>query len=248
MEHFKSQFSKRINARDKSCCVTGNDAEECDACHLIPDVVCKELDSVYRYDPHNGILLTKSLHNLFDKFLWTFDIFDVKQDANGYCHFKILTPNIHRKLMINSYANQRIKMPIECFPFLYVHYKIYIARNYNHLPSSKELEMYREILSEDRVFKYLAVHDVPVQSLVEGQFYDFLVQTQVIKPLKSKDGSPLYEWSAIVNHRKRSSEEFQVLWDYHPFSQTTWEPKRNFDRNDIEIVCQRMEELHDPNY
>jgi hypothetical protein len=247
ISHPKSQFSKRINARDKSCCVTGNDAEECDACHLIPDVICKELDSVYRSDPRNGILLTKSLHNLFDKFLWTFDIFDVTRDDKGNCYFKILTPNTHRKLMINAYANQRIKMPIECFPFLYVHYKMYIEHNYNHLQSSKELEMYREILSEDRVFQYLAVHDVPVQSLVESKFYEFLVQTQVITPLKAEDGSPLYEWSAIVNQRKQS-EEFQVLWQFTPFSQTTWEPRKHFKRNDIETVCQKMEELHDPNY
>lgn len=246
--HTKSQFSKKVNARDKSCCVTGNDAEECDACHLVPDVICKELDCIYRSDPRNGILLTKSLHNLFDKFLWTFDIFDVTRDDKGSCYFKILTLKTHSKLMINAYANQRIKMPIECFPFLYVHYKMYIESNYNHLHSSKELEMYRKILFEDQVFRYLAIHDVPVQSLVEGKFYDFLVQTQVITPLKDEEGAPVYYWSAIVNHRRKQSEEFQVVWQFHPFSQATWEPQKHLDPNEIETFFQKREELHDPNY
>lgn len=246
MNHPKSHFSRKVNARDKHCLITGNDAEECDACHLVPDTICEKLDSCYRYDPRNGILLSKTLHNLFDKFLWTFDIFDVVlQDQS--CYFKVLIPNNHRQLMINPYAGQRFKLPIECFPFLYVHYQIYISRNYNHLQAWKDLDMYRQILLEDRVFQYLSVHDVPVQSLVEGKFYDFLIQTQVIQPLVGSNGEAIYSWNAIINHKPKS-DQFQVLWNYYPFSQVTWEPRKHFNNDDIEDVCQKMEEIDDPNY
>jgi hypothetical protein len=45
--------------RDKSCIISNNDYEECDAAHIVP-----LLDS-NNYDVDNGLLLDKSLHSSY---------------------------------------------------------------------------------------------------------------------------------------------------------------------------------------
>ena len=60
-------FRNKLIIRDISCVITGNDYDECDAAHIIP-----LLDS-NNYDIDNGLLLTGSLHDTFDKHYWCID-------------------------------------------------------------------------------------------------------------------------------------------------------------------------------
>ena len=60
-------FRDKLIDRDISCVITGNDYVECDAAHIIP-----LLDS-NNYDIDNGLLLTGSLHDTFDKHYWCID-------------------------------------------------------------------------------------------------------------------------------------------------------------------------------
>ena len=60
----QEKFRNSLIDRDKSCIITNNDYDECDAAHIIP-----LLDS-NNYDVDNGILLDKSLHSSYDKHYW----------------------------------------------------------------------------------------------------------------------------------------------------------------------------------
>jgi hypothetical protein len=60
----QDKFRDSLIKRDKSCIVSSNDFEECDACHIIP------FSESNNFDIDNGILLDKSLHSSFDKNYW----------------------------------------------------------------------------------------------------------------------------------------------------------------------------------
>ena len=60
----QEKFRDDLIKRDKSCIISNNDYEECDAAHIVP-----LLDS-NNYDVDNGLLLDKSLHSSFDKHYW----------------------------------------------------------------------------------------------------------------------------------------------------------------------------------
>ena len=55
----QEKFRDDLIKRDKSCIISNNDYEECDAAHIVP-----LLDS-NNYDVDNGLLLDKSLHSSF---------------------------------------------------------------------------------------------------------------------------------------------------------------------------------------
>ena len=61
----QTEFRSNIITRDKVCIISGDDAEICEACHIIPYNECKN------YNTNNGILLTASLHKMFDEYNFT---------------------------------------------------------------------------------------------------------------------------------------------------------------------------------
>jgi len=63
----QDMFRNKLIIRDISCVITGNDYDECDAAHIIP------LSNSNNYDIDNGLLLTGSLHDTFDKHYWCID-------------------------------------------------------------------------------------------------------------------------------------------------------------------------------
>ena len=73
------QFRQAIYARDKKCLITNLNECECDTCHIIPYKVCCKYAPEFIYDIRNGLFLSKNIHASFDKFYWTFDIYDIKR-------------------------------------------------------------------------------------------------------------------------------------------------------------------------
>lgn len=65
----KTKRSKQDIFRDdlikkyKTCVITGDDADICEACHIIP---YSESNDNEKYDINNGLLLSASIHKLFD--------------------------------------------------------------------------------------------------------------------------------------------------------------------------------------
>ena len=62
----REDFRKLCITKYKKCIITGVFHEECDACHIIPYSIGLNIVD-------NSLLLTKSLHELFDKGYWTID-------------------------------------------------------------------------------------------------------------------------------------------------------------------------------
>lgn len=108
----QQKFRQLVEDKFKKCVISGNDIIECDACHIVPltDDINNNVD--------NGILLTKSLHTTFDKYLWSInpDTLEVETN-NGY------------NILINNYVGNKIdkKYVTESFiSNLEKHYKIFI--------------------------------------------------------------------------------------------------------------------------
>ena len=57
------KFRKEVKRRYKSCIITGKSVRICEVAHIVP---FSESTKFEKYDPDNGILLCRELHNLFD--------------------------------------------------------------------------------------------------------------------------------------------------------------------------------------
>ena len=65
------KYRERLIQLYRRCLITGFDAVQCDAAHIIPQSIC------YRFslndlveDVYNGLILSKDLHYSFDKYFW----------------------------------------------------------------------------------------------------------------------------------------------------------------------------------
>lgn len=108
--YYQKKFSKKIFARDIKCIVTSKGiASEFEACHIV---------SVYDggdYSKSNGILLTRNLHSLYDKYLWSINpdtlcIDTISNDENivgsivNYLGKKVnLNPDYFMKINLQSH-------------------------------------------------------------------------------------------------------------------------------------------------
>ena len=114
----QTEFRYNIINRDKVCIITGDDADICEACHIIPFNECKN------YNINNGILLNKNLHDMFDKYYFSFN------------NNKIILSNkiLNKKAFINyhKYHNNIINIPKECIENLNIHFNKFIKNEYNN--------------------------------------------------------------------------------------------------------------------
>ncbi|VBB17659.1 HNH endonuclease [Yasminevirus sp. GU-2018] len=63
----QQKFREIVVNRYKTCAVTGDNEIMCEACHIEPHAKSRN------NDPDNGVLLTATLHKLFDNYLFTID-------------------------------------------------------------------------------------------------------------------------------------------------------------------------------
>lgn len=216
------KFRNYIKIRDKKCLITGYHHEECDVCHLVPLTICEQLQPNLMYDPNNGILLNTTLHRLFDKFKWTFDIYDWVQIKDQYYCKLLVNPNSNPKnSMINQYRNQYVPAPLECFPFMYIHYQIYV----NHLLHGQISDAnYKSLLNDDLIFKYLCQNPLPIEKLLKHEFLNFIKKNGLIKTKANH-----YPMHGILNRQTSTQQEDQYLiwWNYYPYQMQSW-LKKNF--------------------
>jgi len=101
------KFRQDVLEKYEECFITGFDAEECDACHIIPH----EKGGSFKVD--NGILLCKNLHYFFDKGYWT-----IKEGKI------LLSPQIqNKKSLIKQYEGFTLEINKEMENNLIWHYK-----------------------------------------------------------------------------------------------------------------------------
>lgn len=61
----QQEYRNALIERYKKCMITGDNIKMCEACHIVPYSICKN------YQVDNGLLLTSSLHKLFDDYQMT---------------------------------------------------------------------------------------------------------------------------------------------------------------------------------
>ena len=114
----QAKFRKKLIERDSKCIISGSDAIECEAAHIIPYAECNQnINSMKKmYERSNGLLLNLCLHKLFDKYIfsinpWTSEV-------------KVRNGTIN--LSICPYNNKIVKIPSECKDNLIIHYQNFL--------------------------------------------------------------------------------------------------------------------------
>ena len=92
----QKEFRLKIIKKYKRCIITQDFADICEACHIVPYNECKS------YNIDNGLLLTASLHKLFDNYMMTIDAIThcvkMKNKNHSYAKYdKMHIPNLSPK-------------------------------------------------------------------------------------------------------------------------------------------------------
>ena len=113
------EFRKKVKYYyDNQCIITGYDMEECSICHIKPFSECDTSD---KYNYENGIILTNSLHTLFDKFLFTF---------NPITNEIIISDKIkNSRASISQFSNKQVYINPKSKPYLIWHYNNFMRKN-----------------------------------------------------------------------------------------------------------------------
>jgi hypothetical protein len=105
---YKQNVKKLYN---ETCIISGADIDECSICHIKP---LSESSYNEKYDYNNGIILSESLHRLFDKYYFTInpETFEI-----------IISQNIkHKKLLINNFIGKKLDIYKSSKKYLEYHY------------------------------------------------------------------------------------------------------------------------------
>jgi len=127
--HQQYRLSCQVRQLDGICRISGTERADCDAAHIVP--LCAHTN----YDVDNAILLTKTLHNAFDRHQWCFDVLGEILPLPGYagwCYVHVaLAPGLADNNMIRMYATiqatgarQWFAVRTECLAALCVRQKV----------------------------------------------------------------------------------------------------------------------------
>ena len=199
------KYRTRLIQLYRRCLVTGYDSVQCDAAHIIPQYIC------YRFslqdlvdDIYNGLILTKDLHCNFDKYLWCFDVHGIKWEDESleWCHIPIIVYPNKKKLTINQYEGQFIKVPVRSLPFLWVDYQVYMMINYQ---GGKIKEKYQTLLGSD---EYLQLLENPRRLAQTGR--------------NANNSADQNATPAIIVGKRRFGYEYQVIFRSSAWSLRAW--------------------------
>lgn len=200
----RAQLRKRTLHRHKHRCMLSgfNNVHELETAHIVPQSITKALKN---FD-NNVFILNSGLHSLFDKFRWTFDLFEfidkpVIDEHHFYC--RIMSVDNPEKSSLQHVSALEHQIPIIYLPYLYLHYCIYLKVNYT--VNADVVELYQQYMDSSLYKELLTVKTV----------------TQAQNLLKSQRN---LQYDVIVNDQ---SNLFHVAWSLYPRSTWTWEPKIN---------------------
>lgn len=242
----QKQFRNCVQKRDHKCLIAKYDECECDACHIVPYTICNQYNWTFKFDRRNGLFLTKSLHTLFDQFYWTFDIYDLQYNNNKY-YTRIIVMDNYKTLFINSFKDQYIAFPVECLPFLYTHYQMYVIYNYeksicNNVDVTRK---YYEIIQDDTIFNLLINNRIPIEILLQKRLKEFLIDNKFVN-INCND----FFVNAILKHKHSGGKthDYLVWWDHLPMSDASWESKNNLQNYSVDFYHDRIQNVNDPLY
>lgn len=215
------------------CMVTNFNEVECDVAHIVPRSVSGilELDnSEFENNPHNCLLLSKSAHCLFDKFMWSVDVFSMKVINLDMIMCDILLNDELKKLKtVMSLAKKQICVHYKTFAYLYLHYHVFLIKNY-----------LKPTMSVINIMKY--------HLKVESHFSKYLGMTSADEMEKYTKRQNTRKYRVILSKRGYG-EEYLVLWDFKSMSHSSWIRYDDFeDVTGIEFFETLHESICDPDY
>ncbi len=196
----------------QKCPITNFFFNECDVCHIIPQSV----NNTFKDNVYNCILLSSSLHRLFDTFMWTFDVFSAVENEKGFINISLIaSPSLKIKYSIlGLFHKTTIQLPIQCLPFLYAHYRVFFIKNYtNHNDKFTDKELFDEY-SNDSNFK----NATPKY---------FQSQSHTCK-----------NYVAIIDSK---NNYYKIVWEYKPFEMASWININDVNQNDRDMYESMME-------
>lgn len=214
----------------QKCPISGFHSFECEVAHIIPRAVCHHLELPFINESLNCILLSKGLHFLFDHFKWTLDVYSAKSSAENAerVELKILqAPDFNTNTsIIGHFKDNTVNVHVGVLPFLYVHYNVFLAKNYSQDGNNMDII---------ELFKYFTADEPDFKNMLEKGFYNHL----------STKNMELPGYRYIIGKR---DSQYKVLWNYYPHSASTWENEENLNQDDIELYNTFLEYKTDPTF
>lgn len=207
---FREKVSRSCN---NQCVVSHYHIDECDAAHLLPRHICEQLGiQNYLYHSNNGIILNECLHRLFDRFAWTFDVFDPQpiECHEEYIGLPIIVKDTKENYSINHYILESGKqryfpLPIGCLPFLYMNYQCYFAVNY-HFANFEPIDVFEHHLNNETVFKTL---------------FNVKKASEWVSHISKRQANRRFRM-VLEMRQKAARTQYKLLWDFKPFSSSQW--------------------------
>jgi len=187
-------FRESVIRLYSKCLITGNNLAECDAAHIVPRSICNKLGyRTWSTDPYNAMMLSKNIHSLFDRYRWTFDIYDWEPDPDvDYIRIRSLIyheTREHHPATIAKYLNPKTpyRIPKMSLKYLVIHYHAYFINNH----------------SEEKLTQ---------------QQYQFIIDQKKYR-LRCDDSTEIRKPSYFLAKRKK---QVKVLWEEQPYRNSTW--------------------------
>ena len=213
--HFRASVEKLYS----KCLITGYDASECDAAHIVPQHICRKLGQhAWIEDPFNGLLLSKNLHSSFDRYIWTFDIYDWEPDETpDHIQIKSLICESHDQIMIKSYLNptQPYRIPKMSLKYLQIHYHAYFTRNYINLWTIDDRHRLPVRVTHRRRPKVNSLTPENYQEIIDEKPYQ-------LRYLDHNMKIPRTALYVLAHRRKPPCLEYLYLWEGYPYRDRLW--------------------------
>jgi hypothetical protein len=200
----RSWLRKRtLKNRGHRCILSGFvNVHELETAHIVPRSITRTLRSL----DSNVFILSSGLHALFDKFRWTFDLFefvDTIQPNDKYFQCHVITVDDPSNSSLAEIINIKHTIPIDHLPYLFLHYCVYLKVNYT-------LDADIPTLYQKYMITPIYLNLLTIKSTLQAQK---LIQSH----------RNMY-YDVIVAHK---SNLYLVAWSLHPKSAWTWEPANN---------------------
>lgn len=214
-------FRNEVIKLHKKCLITGYNEIECDAAHIIPQAICYKLNLADLANNHyNGILLNKTIHSTYDRFLWCFDIYDIQKvpGSTDWCYLKIILSSARTSLSINEYKENLYMVPINSLPFLWVNYNVFMATNFtttrdnSNQTNNQNDDIYSELLNSEI---YKVINSNPLM-LLDQDFIDNISQARDI---------------VAITGKRKFGTQYQVLYQGQKWADRQWIDNDNENMN-----------------
>jgi hypothetical protein len=210
-QHRSTNWRREVTGRYRKCIISGLDAVECDAAHIVPFKDCVGDNERWASMKANGLLLSKNLHWTFDRFYWSLDPNDILKEHKDRVWLRIVMRNTKKRLTILQYYKAIVEPSAEScsdndsisfgyvkvfkdnIPFLRIHYEsflsLYNQKSVRHKKPMKLLTTVPAVRILDRKYNN-SIHDWVYKSKGNNQCL--------------KDA----EWLTAVEGTDRYGEEF----------------------------------------